>query len=347
MRCPTLSELPTPPPEKKGWPWTEETSQLPDTMLGGQPWPKVSIVTPSYNQGEFIEETIRSVLLQGYTNLEYIIIDGGSTDNSVEIIKKYQKWLAYWVSEPDRGQSHAINKGFEKATGEIYAWLNSDDTYMPSAGETAVKYLTEHSDVDMIYGECNFINEHSHKTGQYPPAEFNLVDLVCGRNMVPQQAVFFRKQILDNVGYLDTNLQLAMDYDFWLRVALRAKIVYVPQVLANYRLCAGTKTREQAEKWSSDLIYSLDKLFSIPTLTKEIRRQRCRAYGNVYLTFAFKYHSLGQMRESRKHFIEALKVYPQSFLSNLRPSFYLASTFLGLKGSKIMFKWAQRLTNKG
>ena len=118
MRCPTINELPSPPPGKRGWPWTEDSPQLPDTMPDGSPWPKISIVTPSLNQGPFIEETIRSVLLQGYPNLEYIIMDGGSTDESIEIIKKYEPWLAYWESEPDRGQSHAINKGFQRASGD-------------------------------------------------------------------------------------------------------------------------------------------------------------------------------------------------------------------------------------
>ena len=105
MHCPTLAELPPPPPDKTGWPWSEESPPLPATMPDGSPWPRISIVTPSYNQGQFIEETIRSVLLQGYPNLEYIVMDGGSTDNSVEIVRNYNSWLAYWVSEPDRGQA--------------------------------------------------------------------------------------------------------------------------------------------------------------------------------------------------------------------------------------------------
>ena len=131
MRCPTLAELPTSPPGKLGWPWTVETPQLPDTMPDGQLWPLISIVTPSCNQGQFIEETIRSVLLQGYTNLEYIIIDGASTDNSVEVIKKYEPWLTYWVSEKDRGQAHAINKGKSLSSGDIFQWINSDDYLEP------------------------------------------------------------------------------------------------------------------------------------------------------------------------------------------------------------------------
>ena len=159
MRCPTLNELPPPLSEKTGWPWTEGSPKLTDHMTNGNRWPLVSIVTPSYNQGQFIEETIRSVLLQGYPNLEYIIIDGGSTDNSVEIIRKYEPWLAYWVSEPDNGQSEAINRGWSISQGDILAWLNSDDMYTQNAIQTAVSTLQRHPEMTMIYGDTNVINE--------------------------------------------------------------------------------------------------------------------------------------------------------------------------------------------
>src|SRR5215831_6523303 len=122
MRCPRLCELPPAPAGKSGWPWTEETSALADQNEDGINWPRISIVTPSYNQGQFLEETIRSVLLQNYSNLEYIVIDGGSSDNSAEIIRKYEPWLTHWVSEKDDGQSHAINKGFQRVTGDLVAW---------------------------------------------------------------------------------------------------------------------------------------------------------------------------------------------------------------------------------
>lgn len=162
MHCPTLTDLPSPPPGKTGWPWTNESLPLPPTMPDGTAWPRVSIVTPSYNQGQFIEETIRSVLLQGYPNLEYIIMDGASTDCSVEIIRKYEPWLAYWVSEKDKGQTVAINKGWHHSTGEVLAYLNSDDTLEPDAVVRAVTALEQDSQSDFVFGSCNLI-DHSSK----------------------------------------------------------------------------------------------------------------------------------------------------------------------------------------
>src|SRR5262245_29806610 len=126
MRCPNLSDLPSPPPNRQGWPWTQEGAPRLDGTPG-ECWPRISIVTPSYNQGRFLEETIRSVLLQGYPDLEYIVIDGGSADDSVEIIRKYERWLSFWVSERDRGQVDAINKGLRRCSGVLRNWLNSDD----------------------------------------------------------------------------------------------------------------------------------------------------------------------------------------------------------------------------
>ena len=159
MRYPSYKDLPIPPHKKSGWPWTEESRQLPDTMPDGSFWPKISIVTPSYNQGQYLEETIRSVLLQGYPNLEYLIIDGGSTDNSVEIIHKYEPWLHYWISEPDNGQSEAINKGFSKATGDILNFINSDDFLHPRAFEVIAFAYKKGNTTGGYVGGCQRINE--------------------------------------------------------------------------------------------------------------------------------------------------------------------------------------------
>ena len=150
MRCPILKELPSPPPGKTDWPWTEESIQLPDKMPDGSSWPKISIVTPSLNQGQFLEETIRSVLLQGYPDLEYIIIDGGSTDDTLKVIQRYESLLAYWISEKDEGMYNAINKGFSIATGEIMAWLNSDDKYTPWALNVIGDIFRKLSEVEWV-----------------------------------------------------------------------------------------------------------------------------------------------------------------------------------------------------
>ena len=163
MTSPSIGELPLSPPGRKGWPWTEPSAPLPATLPDGRPWPKISIVTPSFKQGRFIEETIRSVLLQGYPNLEYIIIDGGSKDEPVEIIRKYERWLTYWVSEPDRGQSEAINKGMARATGEILAYINSDDYYAAGAFKAAVENL-DASQAAWFCADVSVFEEYSGKS---------------------------------------------------------------------------------------------------------------------------------------------------------------------------------------
>ena len=152
MRCPRLDDLPPAPAGCKGWPWTEGPELVPDTGPDGRSWPVISIVTPSFNQGRFLEETIRSVLLQGYPSLEYIVMDGGSTDDSVDIIRKYEPWLMFWASGPDQGQSDAINKGFERATGAIWGYINSDDLYEPDALRTAAEIFLSGAEVHLVAG---------------------------------------------------------------------------------------------------------------------------------------------------------------------------------------------------
>jgi len=204
--------------------------------------PLVSIVTPSFNQGRFLETTIQSVLAQDYPQIEYSIIDGGSTDNSVNVIKKYEDQLAWWVSEKDRGQTDAINKGFGRAKGSILAWINSDDTYEPGAVTAAVKYLQEHPQVGMVYGDCNFINDSGRVIGRFNAAQTNYRLLRQGYAHIPQQTMFFRSELWRQVGPLDPSFYFAMDYDLWTRIAALAEIKYVPQTWANFRLHPSGKT---------------------------------------------------------------------------------------------------------
>ena len=205
--------------------------------------PLVSIITPSFNQAAYLEQTIGSVLEQDYPRIEYMIVDGGSTDDSVSIIKQYADKLTWWVSEVDKGQTDAINKGFAHAKGQILAWINSDDTYEPDAVSAAVEYLQAHPDVGMVYADCNFINERGAVIGKFGAAQTNYKRLQQGYVHIPQQTMFFRAGLWRAVGPLDPSFYFAMDYDLWVRIAARAKIKYLPgQTWANFRIHTSGKT---------------------------------------------------------------------------------------------------------
>ena len=204
----------------------------------------VSIVTPSFNQADFLEATIRSVLGQDYPNLEYIVVDGGSTDGSVEIVRHYSDRLAWWVSEKDKGQTDAINKGFSHAKGDILAWLNSDDTYEPGAITEAVEFLHSRPEVGMVYGDANFIDKNGHIIGRFPAAQTNYKLLRRGYVHIQQQASFWRASLWKQVGPLDPSFYFAMDYDLWVRLARITVFQYMPRCWANFRLHSSSKSVE-------------------------------------------------------------------------------------------------------
>ena len=249
-----MDELPTPPAMKNGWPWTEESQQIAERLPTGEAWPRVSIVTPSYNQAAFIEETIRSVLLQGYPNLEYIVMDGGSTDGSVDIIRKYDPWLAYWSSEPDRGQGHAISKGFEKATGVIFGWLNSDDVYCRGTLELVARLFLNTPNVGFLYGDCSVIDQGSSKIDHIEsqpggPAEF------LTRCFIPQPSTFFRRTAWKTVGGINEALHYSMDYDLWLRMMSGGvEALYEPKTLACFRRHADSKSNGDLRKFGYEYL---------------------------------------------------------------------------------------------
>ena len=216
--------------------------------------PTVTVVTPSYNQADYLEETIRSVLNQSYSYLEYIIVDGGSTDGSVEIIRKYSDKLAWWISEPDQGQTDAINKGFTKANGDILAWLNSDDTYLEGAISEAVDYLEANPEVGMVYGDANLINDDGNILGRFPARQTDFRKLMRGFVHIPQQAAFFRAQLWHQVGPLDPTFYFAMDYDLWVRLSQLSTLHYHPRLWANFRLHGGAKSLEADDRCWPEMV---------------------------------------------------------------------------------------------
>jgi glycosyltransferase involved in cell wall biosynthesis len=210
--------------------------------------PLVSIVTPSFNQAYYLEETILSVLNQDYPKIEYIIVDGGSSDGSQEIIRKYESELAYWISEIDTGQTEAINKGFSIANGEIFAWLNSDDTYLPGAVSEAVDFLNTNSAVGMVYGKAYYVDEMGNRVALYPAGPTNYRGLRRGINTIPQQTMFFRKILWDMVGLLDPSFYYAMDYDLWTRISSVTPIAFHDAFMANFRLHGASKSIMEANR---------------------------------------------------------------------------------------------------
>ncbi|HEX3883730.1 MAG TPA: glycosyltransferase family 2 protein [Stellaceae bacterium] len=272
MRCPTLAELSPPPAGKTGWPWTVETPQLPPARPDGSPWPRISIVTPSYNQGQFIEETIRSVLLQGYPDLEYIIIDGASTDQSVDIIKKYQPWLTHWVSEKDRGQAHAINKGFARASGQIGAYLNSDDWYtLDTFSFVGHSFSSIHWDllignpIPATVPSWRYLRRSWWKQRlNYPPRPFFVADSRYPY-AISQESTFWN---LLSRGHLqfDENLHCCLDVDWYCKIAPGAKIALTGRQIGFYRHHPLNKSSTMLETIRSEIshISAHNKSFILP-----------------------------------------------------------------------------------
>jgi len=209
--------------------------------------PLVSIITPSFNQGSFLEATIQSVLTQDYPCMEYWIIDGGSQDGSRAIINKYADRIAGWVSEPDEGQADAINKGLRRSSGDIVAWINSDDLYRPHAVARAVAALQGHPEVGLVYSDVDSIDARGELFNRMHYHHWQLVDLMAFK-ILGQPSVFFRRSLLDEVGFLDTSYHYLLDHHLWLRMALCTQLKYVPgEVWAAARMHAGAKNISQAE----------------------------------------------------------------------------------------------------
>jgi glycosyltransferase involved in cell wall biosynthesis len=221
--------------------------------------PRVTVVTPSYNQAEFLEATILSVLDQNYPNLEYIIIDGGSNDGSVDIIRKYEDRLSYWISELDRGQTHAINKGWERSTGAILAYLNSDDLYLPGAIADSVDLLQRHPETDLVYGSMQTIDEHGALLNRIRPGPFSL-DRLARSCFIPQPTVFFRRSLLSQIGLLNESRRFCMDYECWLRAAKVTTPQWLDRFTASFRYHPASKSSSTLGGFLAEEVKMLDEV---------------------------------------------------------------------------------------
>jgi glycosyltransferase involved in cell wall biosynthesis len=330
VRCPTINELPPPSPGKTGWPWTEESPRLLETTRQGKAWPRVSVITPSYNQGQFIEETIRSVLLQGYPDLEYMIIDGGSTDESPKIIRKYEPWLAYYVSEPDRGQTHAINKGWMRATGAILAYINTDDCYLNGAIATAAHEFCARPDVGMVYGTAIIVDEASKRLRTWKAKPFDLNVMLTAGSIVPQPALFLSKNAVQTVGYLNEKWQTIMDYEYCIRIAMRFPTVCVPGTLARFRDHSQSKSRLLFEVMASELIQFLTSFSTDQVSKNDWRTIKHAAMSRVHYELALAYLAQDQPEGSKalKHLLESISLYPLFSLSRPMITAHIAKEVL-------------------
>lgn len=288
----------------------------------------VSIITPSYNQAPFIEQTIQSVFRQDYPRIEYTVIDGGSTDNSFELIQKYADRLAYWISERDSGQAEAINKGFKRARGEILAWLNSDDYYLPNTISAAVKCFEENPDVMMVYGDMLAVDGSGQTINILKYKQLSLEDLLCFQ-IIGQPSVFFRRAALEKAGPLDTTFHFLLDHHLWIRLAQQGRILHVPQVWSAARYHAGAKNRARAAEFGLEAFRLLDWAKSQPGLTEAVAGVGRRARASAYRFHARYLLDGGKPAPALGAWFRALFLHPPTALARLN---IFVSAILNLTG---------------
>jgi len=283
--------------------------------------PLVSIVTPSFNKGPYIEETIMSIRNQTYKKIEHIVIDGGSTDETIEILKRYNNCLE-WISEQDSGQSDAINKGWRRVNGDIIAYLNADDTYLPGTVEAAVNFFENNPEIYMLYGDGITSDELGNDPLPFHCGEVMMKDLVFCQDNIFQPSVFLRKEIFATVGDVDVKLHLAMDLDYWLRIALIYRIGYLSQPLSVAKIYRDAKSAAYMHKYVIEYEYILDKLFANTNLPPQILTWRKDAYTFVYAKGGLDYLHAGMIKDGMRCLWKSFRMKPAGCIK------YSAALFL-------------------
>jgi GT2 family glycosyltransferase len=294
--------------------------------------PLISIVTPSYNQAQYIEQTLHSVLEQGYPRIEYLVVDGASTDASVEVIKKYADKLSWWVSEKDSGQGEAINKGLARAKGEIIAWLNSDDYYLPGTLSKIVNTFEENPDVVMVYGDMLAVDENGQTINTLKYKQLSLQDLLCFQ-IIGQPSVFFRREVLEQTGGLDTSFHFLLDHHLWIRIAQQGKILHVPQLWSAARYHAEAKNRAKAAQFGQEAFRILAWAKNQPDLAEAVSNVERRARASAHRVDARYLLDGGQSLSALKAWMRALFIHPPTALARLN---IFVSALLNLSGLRAL-----------
>ena len=290
--------------------------------------PLVSIVTPSFNQAAYLEQTISSVLDQDYGRLEYLVVDGASTDGSPEIVKKYAERLAWWVSEEDSGQAEAVNKGFSRASGEIVAWLNSDDFYLPGAILGAVHAFQAHPEALFIYGDMLAVDSDSRITNRLTYRQLTLEDLLCFQ-IIGQPAVFMRRSALEQTGYLDPSYDCMLDHQLWLRMAMHGPFVHVDQTWSAARYHPGAKNRARAAEFGREAFKILEWAGTQAELASALAGNRRKAHASAHRVDARYLLDGGRPWPALAAWWRAFGIFPPVALARLN---ILASALLAISG---------------
>lgn len=297
-------------------------------MANDKSYPLVSVVTPSFNQGEFLEDTIRSVLAQDYPAVEYLIVDGGSTDTSVDIIKRYDSDLAWWVSEPDEGQASAINKGISRAKGEFVAWLNSDDLYFPGAIKSAVDIMLSDPQIGMVYGDAVTIDEKGRPIRELIFPDWKLDDLIQFR-IICQPAVFMRRSSYQGVSGLDPNYQFMLDHHLWVRIARQTQIKHVSALWAAARHHKAAKNVYQSSGFGKESLLLLEWMETEPDLAPMVAQYKSRVYAGAYRLNGRYLLDGGEYANSLTSYFRAFRYQPGYTMRHWHRIMY---AFLGMIG---------------